>query len=101
MTKNEALRAGLYARVSSEQQARENTIGSQVEALRERIKEDGLPITPPVWAASGAGPGQRPSPTARPTAKRELRSIPRGRREPENRVKRITESPRLVPEIQA
>jgi site-specific DNA recombinase len=42
MTRNEALRAGLYARVSSEQQAKENTIGSQVEALRERIKEDGL-----------------------------------------------------------
>ena len=67
MTKNEALRAGLYARVSSEQQARENTIGSQVEALRERIKEDGLPITPPVWAAwpSYGWPGRCQNPACR------------------------------------
>lgn len=42
MTNNEAARAGLYARVSSEQQAKENTVGSQVEALRQRITEDGL-----------------------------------------------------------
>ena len=42
MTENEALRAGLYARVSSEQQVKENTIASQVEALRQRIKEDAL-----------------------------------------------------------
>ena len=42
MTKNDALRAGLYARVSSEQQAKENTVASQIEALRQRITEDGL-----------------------------------------------------------
>jgi len=42
MTKNETARAGLYARVSSEQQAKENTVASQVEALRQRITEDGL-----------------------------------------------------------
>lgn len=42
MTNNETARAGLYARVSSEQQAKENTVGSQVEALRQRITEDGL-----------------------------------------------------------
>lgn len=42
MTDSEALRVGLYARVSSEQQAKENTIASQVEALRQRIKEDTL-----------------------------------------------------------
>ncbi len=42
MTDSETLRAGLYARVSSEQQAKENTIASQVEALRQRIKEDAL-----------------------------------------------------------
>ena len=42
MTDSETLRAGLYARVSSEQQAKENTIASQVEALRQRIKEDAV-----------------------------------------------------------
>jgi site-specific DNA recombinase len=36
------LRAGLYARVSSEQQAKENTIASQVEALKQRIAQDEL-----------------------------------------------------------
>src|SRR5437870_5353166 len=34
--------AGLYARVSSEQQADEHTIDSQVAALRTRVSEDGL-----------------------------------------------------------
>src|SRR6266702_7641958 len=34
--------AGLYARVSSEQQADEHTIDSQVAALRARVTEDGL-----------------------------------------------------------
>ncbi len=34
--------AGLYARVSSEQQASDHTIASQVEALRQRIEADGL-----------------------------------------------------------
>jgi len=42
MTTNEALRAALYARVSSEQQAKENTVASQVDALQQRITEDGL-----------------------------------------------------------
>ena len=41
MTINESSRAALYARVSSEQQAKENTIASQVDALQERIKQDG------------------------------------------------------------
>lgn len=36
------LRAGLYARVSSEQQAQAHTVASQVEALRQRIREEGL-----------------------------------------------------------
>jgi len=35
---------GLYARVSSQKQADELTIESQVEALRQRIQEDGFPI---------------------------------------------------------
>jgi site-specific DNA recombinase len=34
----------LYARVSSEQQAQEQTIASQVEALRQRIRDDGLTL---------------------------------------------------------
>src|SRR2546426_10604960 len=34
----------LYARVSSEQQARVSTIASQVEALRQRIHDDGLKL---------------------------------------------------------
>ena len=38
------VRAALYARVSSEQQAQEETIASQVAALRERIAQDGLTV---------------------------------------------------------
>ena len=38
------LRAALYARVSSEQQAEAGTIGSQVEALLERAQADGATI---------------------------------------------------------
>ena len=36
------IRAALYARVSSEQQAQQETIASQVAALRERVASDGL-----------------------------------------------------------
>ena len=36
------LRAGLYARVSSEQQAKDNTIASQVETLKQHLGQDGL-----------------------------------------------------------
>jgi len=36
----------LYARVSSESQARDNTIASQVAALRERIAADGFQLEP-------------------------------------------------------
>src|ERR1700722_20226766 len=36
----------LYARVSSESQARDNTIASQVAALRERIATDGFQLEP-------------------------------------------------------
>jgi len=36
------VRAALYARVSSERQAQDNTIDSQVQALRTRLREDGL-----------------------------------------------------------
>ena len=37
-------RAAIYARVSSEQQAQEHTIASQVEGLRRRVTEDGLEL---------------------------------------------------------
>ena len=37
-------RAGLYARVSSEQQAKENTIASQLEALKQRMRQDGTTL---------------------------------------------------------
>jgi site-specific DNA recombinase len=39
-----SLRVGLYARVSSQQQAEANTIASQVEALQARIRADGLRV---------------------------------------------------------
>jgi site-specific DNA recombinase len=39
-------RCAFYARVSSESQARDNTIASQVMALRERIAADGLQLEP-------------------------------------------------------
>lgn len=42
MDKHESLRAAIYARVSGEQQTRDHTIESQVEALRERIRQDEL-----------------------------------------------------------
>jgi site-specific DNA recombinase len=38
------LRAAIYARVSSDQQTKDQTIASQVEALRERIGADGLAL---------------------------------------------------------
>lgn len=39
-----AIRAALYARVSSEQQTQQCAIGSQIEALKERMQADGLAI---------------------------------------------------------
>jgi len=38
------IQAGLYARVSSEQQAAAHTIESQLAALTERARNDGTPI---------------------------------------------------------
>jgi site-specific DNA recombinase len=43
---SQRLRAALYARVSSEQQAKDNTIASQLAALKERIKKDRLQLEP-------------------------------------------------------
>ncbi len=39
---NDSLRAALYARVSSDHQAEEGTIDSQVEAVRRRAHEDNV-----------------------------------------------------------
>jgi site-specific DNA recombinase len=41
---SDAIRAAIYARVSTDQQAAANTIASQVEALEERLGRDGLPL---------------------------------------------------------
>lgn len=38
------MRVALYARVSSDRQAKDNTIASQVEALQSRIRHDGLQL---------------------------------------------------------
>jgi len=38
----QAVRAAIYARVSSDRQAQDGTIDSQVQALRERVAQDGL-----------------------------------------------------------
>lgn len=38
---SETIRVAIYARVSSDQQARSATVSSQVEALKQRIKDDG------------------------------------------------------------
>ena len=45
MTRDD-LRAGLYARVSGDQQEKEDTIASQFEAIMQRIASDGLECDP-------------------------------------------------------
>src|SRR5215831_7866085 len=42
--KQQAIRAAIYARVSSDQQAQQGTIDSQVMALRQRVQADGLTL---------------------------------------------------------
>jgi site-specific DNA recombinase len=42
MSQLHPIRAAIYARVSSERQAEAGTIGSQVDALRARVRQDGL-----------------------------------------------------------
>ena len=39
-----AIRVAIYARVSSDQQTQSQTIGSQIAALKERVKNDGLTL---------------------------------------------------------
>jgi hypothetical protein len=64
------LRAAIYARVSSEQQAKDNTIASQLEALKQRIEHDGLGLDPELcfidegWGASSIGPGTGHKPSS-------------------------------------
>jgi site-specific DNA recombinase len=41
-----SIRAAIYARVSSEQQATDSTINSQIAALEARLAQDGLPLMP-------------------------------------------------------
>src|SRR3954465_5512097 len=41
-----SIRAAIYARVSSEQQATDSTISSQIAALETRLAQDGLPLMP-------------------------------------------------------
>src|SRR6266567_7508196 len=43
---NDNLRVATYARVSGDQQAKEDTIASQVEALAQRVVSDGLECHP-------------------------------------------------------
>ncbi len=43
---NDHLRVGLYGRVSGDQQEKEDTIASQLEAVRQRIASDGLECAP-------------------------------------------------------
>src|SRR3954452_20377023 len=43
---NPRLRVGLYARVSGDQQAKEDTIASQIEVLLQRIADDGQECDP-------------------------------------------------------
>ncbi len=40
------LRAAIYARVSGEQQAKEDTIASQLEKVTQRVARDGLECDP-------------------------------------------------------
>jgi len=44
MEDNKTMRPAIYARVSSEQQAKANTIASQLAALKERVQTDGLSL---------------------------------------------------------
>jgi site-specific DNA recombinase len=46
MKDQQDLRVGLYARVSGEQQAREDTVASQLQALQQRIAADGSTCLP-------------------------------------------------------
>ena len=44
MEDNKTMRPAIYARVSSDQQAKANTIASQLAALKERVQADGLSL---------------------------------------------------------
>ena len=52
-----SIRAAIYARVSSEQQAAAHTIQSQLGDLTERAHTDGLPVPPERWFLDGGYSG--------------------------------------------
>ncbi len=67
--RNATLRAAIYARVSSEQQAKNATVASQLDALRGRLEQDGLALDPTRATAAAcssarrwSGCGTRPPP---------------------------------------
>ena len=54
---NHDLRVGHYARVSGDKQAKDDTIASQLEAIRQRVANDGLEWPPNCasWTMATAG----------------------------------------------
>src|SRR4051812_17319699 len=64
---NHNLRVAIYARVSGEQQAREDTIASQLEAVAQRIASDALECDPELRFIDA---GYRGSILARPALER-------------------------------
>ncbi len=57
-------KAALYARVSSEQQTQTQTIGSQVESIKQRIVQDGFDLDPELFFVDDGYSGaslQRPA----------------------------------------
>jgi hypothetical protein len=84
---DDTIRAALYARVSSEQQANELTIRSQVAALRQRIAQDGLKIeadrhgnrpwhpSPPFVLPSWSNPQPMYAPRPRSAARQNFMSV--------------------------
>jgi len=54
---NPPVRAAVYARVSSDQQAQDHTIASQIEALQERLRSDGMVLDPELSFIDEGGSG--------------------------------------------
>ena len=54
---NDDLRVAIYARVSGEQQAKDDTIASQLEAVTQRVASDALECAPNCasWTTATAG----------------------------------------------
>jgi hypothetical protein len=85
---NHNLRVAIYARVSGEQQAKEDTIASQLEAVAHRIASDALECDPelrfvdtatagvswPARALSGSGTKPPPGPSTASTCSTRIAS---------------------------